>query len=218
MSKMIKCKTCGADIAHNAKSCPQCGAKNSKPFYKKWWVWGIALIVIIAVSSNSGNKSGNNNTANSVTNNTTTAGNNTDIQTMYSVGETITTDKFEITINNIQTKESVGGKYSPKEASDGGIYVCVDYEYKNISNQPISSFSCPKIKLKDSNDVSYDSDLSATMHYSTETKPDNKALSDLNPGIKVSDSDVFEISKEEYAKGGFYIVVDADKKFNVKID
>lgn len=215
---MIKCKTCGADIAHNAKSCPQCGAKNSKPFYKKWWVWGIALIVIIAVSSNSGNKSGNNNTANSVTNNTTTAGNNTDIQTMYSVGETITTDKFEITINNIQTKESVGGKYSPKEASDGGIYVCVDYEYKNISNQPISSFSCPKIKLKDSNDVSYDSDLSATMHYSTETKPDNKALSDLNPGIKVSDSDVFEISKEEYAKGGFYIVVDADKKFNVKID
>lgn len=218
MSKMIKCKTCGADIAHNAKSCPQCGAKNSKPFYKKWWVWGIALIVIIAVSSNSGNKSGNNNTANSVTNNTTTAGNNTDIQTMYSVGETITTDKFEITINNIQTKESVGGKYSPKEASDGGIYVCVDYEYKNISNQPISSFSCPKIKLKDSNDVSYDSDLSATMHYSTETKPDNKALSDLNPGIKVSDSDVFEISKAEYAKGGFYIVVDADKKFNVKID
>ena len=218
MSKMIKCKTCGADIAHNAKSCPQCGAKNSKPFYKKWWVWGIALIVIIAVSSNSGNKSGNNNTANSVTNNTTTAGNNTDIQTMYSVGETITTDKFEITINNIQTKESVGGKYSPKEASDGGIYVCVDYEYKNISNQPISSFSCPKIKLKDSNDVSYDSDLSATMHYSTETKPDNKALSDLNPGIKVSDSDVFEISKEEYAKGGFYIVVDADKKFDVKID
>lgn len=217
MSKMIKCKTCGADIAHNAKSCPQCGAKNSKPFYKKWWVWGIALIVIIAVSSNSGNKSGNN-TTNSVTNNTTTAGNNTDIQTMYSVGETITTDKFEITINNIQTKESVGGKYSPKEASDGGIYVCVDYEYKNISNQPISSFSCPKIKLKDSNDVSYDSDLSATMHYSTETTPDNKALSDLNPGIKVSDSDVFEISKEEYAKGGFYIVVDADKKFNVKID
>lgn len=215
---MIKCKTCGADIAHNAKSRPQCGAKNSKPFYKKWWVWGIALIVIIAVSSNSGNKSGNNNTANSVTNNTTTAGNNTDIQTMYSVGETITTDKFEITINNIQTKESVGGKYSPKEASDGGIYVCVDYEYKNISNQPISSFSCPKIKLKDSNDVSYDSDLSATMHYSTETTPDNKALSDLNPGIKVSDSDVFEISKEEYAKGGFYIVVDADKKFNVKID
>lgn len=214
MSKMIKCKTCGADIAHNAKSCPQCGAKNSKPFYKKWWVWGIALIVIIAFSSNSGNKSGNNNTTNS----STTAADNPNIQTMYSVGETITTGKFEITINNIQTKESVGSEYFSTDASDGGIYVCVDFEYKNISNQPISSFSCPKIKLKDSNGVTYEADINATAYYSTETTPDNKALSDLNPGIKVSDSDVFEISKEEYAKGGFYIVVDADKKFNVKID
>lgn len=214
MSKMIKCKTCGADIAHNAKSCPQCGAKNSKPFYKKWWVWGIALIVIIAVSSNLGNKSGTNN----ATNSSTTAANSSDIQTMYSVGETITTDKFEITINNIQTKESVGGEYFSTDASDGGIYVCVDFEYKNISNQPISSFSCPKIKLKDSNGVTYESDINATAYYSTETNPDNKALSDLNPGIKVSDSDVFEISKEEYAKGGFSIVVDAGKKFDVKID
>ena len=32
MSKMIKCKTCGADIASSAKSCPGCGAKNKKPF------------------------------------------------------------------------------------------------------------------------------------------------------------------------------------------
>lgn len=28
MAKMIKCKTCGADIAKSAKTCPHCGAKN----------------------------------------------------------------------------------------------------------------------------------------------------------------------------------------------
>ena len=33
-AKLIKCKSCGADIAANAKTCPQCGAKNKKPFYK----------------------------------------------------------------------------------------------------------------------------------------------------------------------------------------
>ena len=27
MSKLIKCKSCGADIAKSAKACPQCGAK-----------------------------------------------------------------------------------------------------------------------------------------------------------------------------------------------
>ena len=36
MSKMKNCKACGAEIATSAKSCPKCGAKNKKPFYKKW--------------------------------------------------------------------------------------------------------------------------------------------------------------------------------------
>ncbi len=50
MSKMIKCKTCGADIASSAKTCPGCGAKNKKPFYKKWWVWFIVVIVLIGAA------------------------------------------------------------------------------------------------------------------------------------------------------------------------
>lgn len=47
MAKMIKCATCGADIASNAKSCPNCGAKNKKPVYKKPWL--IILVFLIAV-------------------------------------------------------------------------------------------------------------------------------------------------------------------------
>lgn len=46
-AKLIKCKSCGADIAANAKTCPQCGAKNKKPFYKKWWFWLIVVFVLI---------------------------------------------------------------------------------------------------------------------------------------------------------------------------
>ncbi|WP_236885879.1 zinc-ribbon domain-containing protein [Clostridioides difficile] len=30
MSKMIQCKSCSKEIASNAKSCPNCGAKNKK--------------------------------------------------------------------------------------------------------------------------------------------------------------------------------------------
>ena len=33
MSKMIKCKHCGQEIAKSAKVCPSCGGKNKKPFY-----------------------------------------------------------------------------------------------------------------------------------------------------------------------------------------
>ncbi|NFN18342.1 DUF3862 domain-containing protein [Clostridium botulinum] len=62
MSKMIKCKTCGADIASSAKTCPSCGAKNKKPFYKKWWVWFIVVIVLIGAAGSGANSNNNSST------------------------------------------------------------------------------------------------------------------------------------------------------------
>lgn len=54
MSKMIKCKTCGMNIAKSAKSCPSCGAKNKKPFYTRWWFVIIAVFVIIGALGSGG--------------------------------------------------------------------------------------------------------------------------------------------------------------------
>lgn len=54
MAKLIQCKSCGEQIAKSAKSCPHCGAKNKKPFYKRWWFWLIVLIVAIGALSSSG--------------------------------------------------------------------------------------------------------------------------------------------------------------------
>lgn len=47
-SKMVKCKSCGNDIAANAKACPNCGAKNSKSAIKKVLIVLVILIVLIA--------------------------------------------------------------------------------------------------------------------------------------------------------------------------
>lgn len=43
--KTKQCSICGAEIAANAKLCPQCGSKNKKPVYKRGWF--IALIVVV---------------------------------------------------------------------------------------------------------------------------------------------------------------------------
>ena len=59
MSKMINCKSCGAEIAGSAKSCPKCGAKNKKPIWKRWWVWILAVIILFAAI---GGMTGNSNT------------------------------------------------------------------------------------------------------------------------------------------------------------
>lgn len=55
--KIIQCKTCNQEISANAKSCPHCGAKNKRPFYKKWWFWLIVAFIVIGAAS-SGNDSG----------------------------------------------------------------------------------------------------------------------------------------------------------------
>ncbi len=54
MAKIIKCKTCGADIASSAKSCPGCGARNKKPFYTKIWFWVLIVIIIGAAGKTCG--------------------------------------------------------------------------------------------------------------------------------------------------------------------
>ena len=57
MGKMKICKFCGNEIAKNAKTCPECGGKNKKPFYKKIWFWILIAIIIIAAASGANNKS-----------------------------------------------------------------------------------------------------------------------------------------------------------------
>ncbi|ARB07092.1 hypothetical protein Semix9P1_phi49 [Clostridioides phage phiSemix9P1] len=62
MSKMIQCKSCSKEIASNAKSCPNCGAKNKKPFYKRGWFIVIVVFVLLYAIGTSGS-GGNDDTA-----------------------------------------------------------------------------------------------------------------------------------------------------------
>jgi RNA polymerase subunit RPABC4/transcription elongation factor Spt4 len=52
--KMKQCKTCNNQIASNAKSCPNCGAKNKKPIYKRAWFIILAVIIVGSIGANLG--------------------------------------------------------------------------------------------------------------------------------------------------------------------
>lgn len=41
------CKTCGKQIAVDAKACPQCGSRNSNKVWIKWLVGGLVTLVIL---------------------------------------------------------------------------------------------------------------------------------------------------------------------------
>lgn len=59
MSKLINCSTCGKEIAYSAKKCPNCGAKNKKPFYKKVWFWVLTVIIVIGIGGAAGSSNSN---------------------------------------------------------------------------------------------------------------------------------------------------------------
>lgn len=46
MSKMVKCKACGKEVAKGAKSCPNCG-KDNRGFIKKHKILSFILIIIV---------------------------------------------------------------------------------------------------------------------------------------------------------------------------
>lgn len=61
-NKMINCKSCGHEISSNAKTCPNCGAKNSKPIYQKPWFIVLAVLIVLSII---GNGLGNNDNSSS---------------------------------------------------------------------------------------------------------------------------------------------------------
>lgn len=63
--KMVKCRHCGAEIASGARTCPQCGGKNGKPFYQRPWFIVLIVIVVIAAIGGAagGGKGGDSQTA-----------------------------------------------------------------------------------------------------------------------------------------------------------
>lgn len=76
MAKMTNCKSCGKEIATSAKTCPHCGAKNKKPFYKAVWFWVLVAIIVIAIAI--GGSGGNDSSSdNGSASNSKTGGGNT---------------------------------------------------------------------------------------------------------------------------------------------
>lgn len=131
-------------------------------------------------------------------------------ETIYQVNDAITSKSLELTVTSVAERNSVGGQYFKEGPSEGGTLVAVQWQYKNISDKPIGMFSQPSIKLVDANGVEYSNDSGKSSSYATEVDLDRKILSDLNPGITVKDASVFEVSKEAYSKGGWYVEVRAD--------
>lgn len=199
-----KCKECGAEVSSKAKSCPQCGADQRNFFEKHKIISGILVLFVLGIigslMSGEGSKDVNVSSSGKVEDKILTA----------KIGEIINTGDCEIIILSAEEKMSVGSEFIEEKPAEGGKYIAVVWQYKNISDKPIGSFSVPTLNLIDNNNVKYDSDIGASSAFATEKDVDTKFVSDINPGITIKDADVFEVSSEQYAKGGWKLKISSN--------
>lgn len=138
-------------------------------------------------------------------------------QIQAKLNEKIATEKFEVTVTSVKSKTKVGTDFIEEVAPEGAVFVIIDFNYKNITDQPINSFSLPDIKIIDPNNAAYDEAIGASASYSTQMKLETKIASDLNPGIGQKDAAVFEVSKDIWAQKGWKMIIKADKNIEILI-
>ena len=111
--KMTTCKSCGAQIAKNAKACPSCGAKNKKPIYKRWYFYALIVIILIIVFASGSGKDGNQTaatTASKESADATTAATTTAAQIEYT-NVTIEQLLSDLKTNAYNAKQTWDGQY-----------------------------------------------------------------------------------------------------------
>lgn len=121
---MINCKTCGAEIAANAKVCPKCGAKNRKPVYTKWWFWALIVVVLFGAIGGSGNQDARTNDKPATQPSSNATLNNTDT-TKGNLPEDITPATPEPTATPEPDIWTKGGTYKVGADIDAGEYIVV---------------------------------------------------------------------------------------------
>lgn len=128
---------------------------------------------------------------------------------VHYVGEAFPADNIEIRVTDVEERQRVGGEYFGEQAAEGGVLVTVRYTIKNTSPKPVSAFSAPKLVLIDPAGTKYEADAGKTVAYSTELDLDQKAFSDLNPGITVKGATVFEVSSESFDRATWNLALDS---------
>lgn len=128
MEKIVRCKACGNDMAKSANSCPNCGAKNKKPIYKKWWFWiAVGILVIVIAASSGGDKTDTDSASstNETTNTETITFESVDLDTM-----------LESLKNNAMKAEK---EYKNKHIEVTGKIKNFDSDGKYISIEPTNA-------------------------------------------------------------------------------
>jgi hypothetical protein len=158
--------------------------KTKKPFYKKWWVWVIAIIVIFAVSGGDEEQPASTDVKDTEKSATTETKKNEpkkeekakeEVKTA-GIGEEVKVGDVSFTVHGTETTKKIGDQYVSQEAQ--GTYLIVDVTVKNNAKEAITTDSS-FFKLK-SDGAEYEADGTADLYINDASKM--FFLQKINPG------------------------------------
>lgn len=204
--KMVYCRNCNNPMPENAVVCPACGARNKKPFFKKWWFILLALIVVVGLIGSIGGGSDKLDSTPEVKVEAPVVTEPTQapvqieeaVPTMvveptksalqkYAIGETVNVDDLQIVINEV--KEIPGTQYF--EPEEGKRFILVDLTLDNLGSDDFIVSSLLFFALKDDTGQEYSISISG-LTASEGKSPDGTII----PGDKLRGQLVYEIPIE----------------------
>lgn len=133
-SKIVNCKSCGAEIAASAKACPSCGAKNKKPIFKKWWFWVIVAILVVGIAGGSSGGSNEPEKVGEVEASASSPAPSEDVKTEFTVGDIVQLNDIVVTLTDVS--ENTGAQFFTP--TDGNVFVVCEFEIENNSSADIA--------------------------------------------------------------------------------
>lgn len=184
--------------------------KVKKPFYKKVWVWVLAVIIIGAAASGGGESeeatgADNNEETNSQE---TTAAETENKETtdkaaekkeekkeekeekVNKIGDLVEVGNVAFKVNGTSTADNVGGEYGE---TANGTYILVDVEVKNIGKEAITTDS-NFFKLVTEDGTEFEADSMATTY--ANDAGDGFFLEKVNPTLTKNGTIAFDVSPE----------------------
>lgn len=136
--KLSTCKSCGQQVAKNAKTCPHCGAKNKRG--NPILIGIIAVVLLIAVVAATGDSDEPKKVDSNLPAQTQQGGSQETENTAkeesnaFALGETA--ELRDITVSMVSVTESTGSTFNTP--TEGNVFVLCEFEIANNSDKEIT--------------------------------------------------------------------------------
>ncbi|WJE50395.1 DUF4352 domain-containing protein [Bacillus cereus] len=135
----------------------------------------------------------------------------------YSLNKTFNTPKFDVTVKRVVERDKVGKEsIGIQEPENGHVFIVIEVEGKNITNEPMKLAVLPSVDLVDENDNAYQSDVWVTSSYEVEKGETSTISKELKPGDVKRGNKVYVINKEKFDTGKWYVLVNHEHKEQIK--